>query len=141
MILSLWICGKVLCITYIYLNIRILESFLYRIWNWKLRSLGFHCVYNSYTLVSDSNLFFNNNIARLVRMPAIKFFDCWSTLVQSWCKFLIAGQHWYRVDVSFWLLVNTGVSMCRSPQVNISYEFILISLPACFAHLSLWDGR
>ena len=53
--------------------------------------------------------------------------------IQSWCKFF------------FWS-DNTSVSMCRSPEDNIAYDFVFTSptVPymSCLSYLDdLWDGR
>ena len=46
------------------------------------------------------------------------------------------------MKVSFCYLSHTGVSMCRSPKENTSYEFVLISPPvlsmSCSSYLDKW---
>ena len=69
------------------------------------------------------------------------------TSYRPWQILLLAPSvHTDLTNVSFCWLVNTGVSMCRSPLKNIVYDFVLTSavLPnmSCLSYLDgLWDGR
>ena len=47
---------------------------------------------------------------------------------------LAPAVHTDMMNVSFCWLASTGMSMCRSPLENITFEFILTS-PACLSHL------
>ena len=49
-------------------------------------------------------------------------------------------QYPHNADVSFCCSANTGVSMCRSPQENLTYEFILPPAVPSMSSLSYFDG-
>ena len=57
------------------------------------------------------------------------------------------SSRWHSVTTdTWWILVFAGISMCRSPQENIAYEFVLastaVSSMTYLSYLdSLWDGR